>query len=114
MAESMEGFTDGAVSTEVRDADQESSRQEMRNVISLGMDMENFLRSDVGRYLSACAEVGIKEFRSKLDDLDPEDSKNIRDIQQEIAVRKIWKDWIGAAINEGVAAQESAIERNSL
>ena len=107
----MRGFTDGAVE---READEAQSRQQMRNQIAFGMDMEIFLQGDVGKYLQARAKVEIDEFRRKLDDIDASDEQSIRNIQQEIAVRKIWKDWLQLAIQEGAAAQDTAIERNSL
>ena len=110
----MQGFTDGTVSDPARGTEREQTQSEARNKIALGMDMENFLRTDVGKYLSGRAEVEIAAFRTQLDDLDPEDSKNIRDIQQEIATRKVWKEWLYEAIQAGEVAQEDAIERNAL
>jgi hypothetical protein len=114
MSRNMEGFTDGGSSADDGVPNDERDRQHARNVISRGMDMEIFLDSDVGKYLASRAKVEIAEFRAHMDNVDPTDSKAIRDLQQEIAVRKIWKDWLGLAIQEGVAAQELAQERGSL
>jgi len=111
MSQDMTDFTDRAGT---REETEEAAKLEVRKTIALGMDMEAFLASDVGKYLSACAEQDLQIFRKQLDDLDPDDSKAIRDLQQEIAVRKTWKDWIMLAINEGNAAQDIALERNSL
>ena len=106
----MQGFTE-----ELRDENEETEKQNLENTrrqITFGMDMEIFMRSDVGRLLTARAAAEIKELRKQFDDVDPTDSKRITELQIAIAVRKQWHEWIRTAIDEGRAAQETAIDRN--
>ncbi len=107
----MTDFTDRAGTGE---GDVDEDKLQNRRVIAFGMDMDHFLTSQVGRYLEARAQLEIRTFREQLDDLDPSDEKAIRDLQQEIAARKMWKDWLQLAIQEGKAAESIAIERNEL
>lgn len=108
----MSAFTDGRVPDETESDDE--SRRKTRNTIAFGMDMENFKRSDVGRYLDACARRDIAEHLSELATVDASDTNAIRLLQQEIAARRMWSDWISEAIQAGQAAQETALERNTL
>jgi len=90
---------------------------EIRRTINFGWDMENFLRSDVGRYLTARAEIEITQTRAEFESIDmdaPGAAGEVRKLQLEIAVRKVWKDWIQGAIDQGQAAQEQAIEQNQI
>ena len=102
-----EGFTD-----ELRDGNESQELELTRKQITLGMDMEYFMGSQVGRLLRARAAAEIAEFRRQFEELDAQDTESIRKLQFEIAVRKVWEEWIGRAIQEGVAAQETAIDRN--
>ena len=110
MSQDMTDFTDRAGTGEGEGDEKLQARQ----VIAFGMDMDIFMSSQVGRYLDARAQLEIRRLREQLDDLDPTDEKAIRDLQQEIAARKIWKDWLLLAIQEGKAAESVAVERNEL
>lgn len=102
-----EGFTD-----ELREPNESQELEHTRRQITLGMDMEIFMQSQVGRLLRARAAAEIAEFRKQFEDLDPRDDDAIRKLQFEISVRKVWEEWIGRAIQEGIAAQETALDRN--
>ncbi len=108
----MRAFTDGA--TAPQDENESAERSAIRNQIAFGMDMEIFLRSDVGRYLVKRAAEEITHLRQQFETVDASDAKAIRDLQLEIATRRVWQDWIASAIQEGLSAQEIAHERNVL
>ncbi len=91
-----------------------ADNSEIRKAIGFGMDLEMFLRSDVGRFLSARANAEIKAFQRELEDVDASKPEDIRRLQLEIKVRRAWADWIAGAIEEGKAAQELAIERGTV
>jgi hypothetical protein len=112
MSTNMEGFTDEAPREHQQTDDQ--ANLQIRQQITLGMDMEIFLRSDVGRFLCARASEEIQNLRCQMDEVNPDNPSAVRDLQQEISVRKIWKDWIQGAIQEGIVAQQMAIERNEI
>jgi hypothetical protein len=113
MSQDMTEFTDraGVDGEEKSDAE---GRLETRRSIAFGMDMEAFLASQVGRYLEARAQVEIKHLRASIDDMDPSDERKIRDLQQAISSRKLWKEWITIAIQEGAAQQDIAVDRGVL
>lgn len=112
MNKDMEGFTDAAP-RESQQTDDQANLQ-IRRQITVGMDMEIFLRSDVGMFLCSRATTEIQNLRSQMDNVNPDNPSAIRDLQQEIAVRKVWKDWIDGAIQEGLVAQQMAVERNEI
>ncbi len=106
----MKGFTD-----ELRAPGEESDeagREQVRREITFGMDMEIFMQSDVGKFLSRRAAAEIRELRKAFDTVEPTDAKKIAELQNAIAVRGMWREWIEGAIAEGTAAQMSAIDRN--
>ena len=109
------GFVDPASPEATKDLSEEN--RQLRQQIGLGMDMSRFLESDVGRLLSGRARREIAEALAAFESVDlltPEGVNEARRLQQEIAVRRVWKDWIEIAINEGDAAQAVAIERGEL
>jgi uncharacterized protein YhdP len=108
----MSAFTDGRAPDV--EADDATARTNTRNTIAFGMDMENFMRSDVGRYLDACSRREIVEFLDELSRVTPTDAEEIRRIQMEIASRRMWADWLSTAIQAGHAAQEVSLERGSI
>ena len=110
----MEGFTDGAVHATDEMVDSKAANDGLRNTIAFGMDVEIFLRSDIGKFLCACADAEIKDLRAEMDEVDACDSAAIRKLQLSIAARKIWKSWLDGALQEGLAARDVAVERNSL
>jgi hypothetical protein len=103
----------------VADDDEARAAQntELRAQIGLGMDMEIFLDSTVGKLLTARANADIREFQRAFEGCDLFDNagiKEARKLQFEIAVRRAWKDWIQIAISEGESAQAVAQERGEL
>jgi hypothetical protein len=92
----------------------ESENLAIRKQIGFGMDMEIFLRSDVGRYLTNRSLREIKEIHADLETVDPMDHKTIQSMQNQIQVRRQWAEWISVAIAEGEAAKSAAIERGTL
>lgn len=111
----MEGFVDPA--SDAATANLSEENKALRQQIGLGMDMEVFMQSDVGRLLNARANREIKELRVAFDTLDLLSREGVieaRRIQQDIAVRKVWRDWIEIAIHEGEAAQAVAVDRGEL
>jgi hypothetical protein len=115
MAQDMKGFVDPAAPEATANLSEQNRM--LREQIGLGMDMEVFMRSDVGRLLNARANSEIKNLRAAFDSVDlmtPEGVAEARRIQQDIAVRKVWREWIELAIHEGEAAQAEALERGEL
>lgn len=78
----------------------------------LGIELEKFLQTDTGRYVSGCAEQDIDLAKDKFLELDPykystlQDLQNaILDIQLQARVAMALQKYIGVAIVEGRQAE---------
>jgi len=76
--------------------------------VKFGFKVEDFLESELGRYLEARAQAEVHEAHLDLEAADPADEKAIRAIQQKIAVAKQWRQWFEEAVADGVQAQQDA------
>lgn len=86
---------------------------ENRRIIGVGMDFDAFLQSSVGVYLEQCAQRDIARLHNELETHDFKDADGISRLQMEIALRRVWRDWIQEAIDQGKATAQEAIERGS-
>lgn len=80
----------------------------------VGMQVELFLSSDVGRYLVGRAQL---EEKAAIDDLvaaSPDDAEANRSIRNRIAVTHMLRDWLSDAVQAGIAAGISIREQDSL
>jgi len=75
-----------------------------------GRQVELFLESDIGVYLTQCAQTEINEAIEKLVKVDPEDPKAIRDLQHKIRVAESVMGWLADAVRSGSQAREAIEE----
>ena len=75
-------------------------------VAVFGRQVEDFLDSDVGQYISQCAQIDIDEAISKLKYVDPDDPKEVRSAQFNLAVAERVLGWISDAIQRGHQSTE--------
>lgn len=78
----------------------------------VGMQVELFLRSDVGRYLIGRAEL---EEQVAVDDLVAAKSNDFfanREIRNRIAVTRMFRDWLMEAVQAGIAAGHTLREQD--
>jgi len=73
----------------------------------LGIEMETFLRSEVGQYLVGRAELEEREALEALAEVDPEDPACIRAAQFRLQVARAAPRWIRDAIQSGRIAQST-------
>lgn len=78
---------------------------EMRLAV-FGRQVEMFLETDVGTYIVRCAQSDIETATEKLQSVDPEDPKAIRELQFKIRVAQSVMGWLGDAIRSGSQAKE--------
>ncbi len=69
-----------------------------------GRDAEEFMNSEIGRYLTGCAEQEIEEAVHQLKHIHPWRTRKIRDIQAQIWRAESFKQWISEAIVRGQQA----------
>lgn len=70
----------------------------------LGMQVELFLASEVGRYLVGRAEEEEKLAIAELVEAKPNDFFANRDIRNRIAVTHMFRDWLADTVQAGIAA----------
>jgi hypothetical protein len=81
---------------------QERARlQGLREKMLLGLDAEAFMQTRLGGYLAERVEAMEAAAKDHLAEVDPEDTKAIRALQNDIKVASLFKQWICDAFNEG-------------
>jgi hypothetical protein len=70
-----------------------------------GIEVEQFLNSQIGQYLIGRAEIDEREALESLGEVDPEDTKSIRQAQFKLQVARSVPRWIQDAIQSGRIAQ---------
>lgn len=70
-------------------------------VAVFGRQVENFLDSDIGRYLQQCASIEIDEGLDKLKSVDPDDPVAIRKAQNRVVIAESVIGWLLDAVNRG-------------
>ena len=67
----------------------------------LGEEAICFLESDLGKLISARANLDIQEAQASLLDVDPEDTATIRRLQFKAAVARQFPRWLADAVRNG-------------
>lgn len=84
---------------------------ELRKRIALGFDVENFLLSPVGRYLTERAEAEREALLEQLALIDHTKADQIHRIQTRIAVLDHWQEGLAEATTDGNQAQLQLVEQ---
>jgi hypothetical protein len=79
-------------------------------IVQFGIDVESFLQSAIGKFLTNRAESERTIMLEQLVIVDPEDAKAIRSLQHDIGVVDAIQQWLADAIEEGNSTAE-AIEQ---
>ncbi len=79
--------------------------RELQGVIAFGLDTKVFMGTTLGRFLHAKANAEIAQAEEALLDVDPEDPKAIRKLQNTAAVARSFLLWIGEAVQAGENAE---------
>lgn len=73
-------------------------------------EVQDFLKTNIGRYLVARSDADIERAMQALATANPEDAKLIRDLQTKIRVASSWQDWLADAITEGKNAHQQLVQ----
>lgn len=84
--------------------------QQIRATIAFGMDVEAFMQSSIGKYLTARANADIEDALERLKTIDPQDWKLIQSTQNEIHRAEMFLLWMGQAVTEGENATRAFVE----
>lgn len=80
------------------------SREMLLRRAAFGKQVEQFLQSDVGRYLTARADEEVNAAFAEFKSADPRDGKNLEKIQNKIFRAESFKGWLADAVMDGVTA----------
>ena len=80
--------------------------------VMLGREAQEFLASDVGRYLLGRAEQDKREAQDLLSRVAPWRKNRIRQLQNEVWRAESFVTWLAELINEGAVAEVTLLEDN--
>lgn len=89
-----------------------SSRDLLLAEAVLGRDAEEFLSSELGRYLVGRAQMEGEEATEKLKRIAPWRRRRITELQAQVWRAESFRDWLAEMVTAGRAA-ESALEQQS-
>ena len=72
----------------------------------IGDEALRFVESDLGKTMLGMADQDILLAQQKLLDVDPDDSRRVREIQNDARVALMFKSWLVELIDKGNAALE--------
>lgn len=83
---------------------------QIRAQVAFGLDVEAFMRSDMGLYLTTRANNDRDAALEALKDVDAEDPQAIRKLQNDVRCAENFLLWMGEAVSEGMNAQATYVE----
>lgn len=78
----------------------------------LGKDAEEFLNSDVGRYLLARAKEEIEQAQDELSSVSPWRRNRIKQLQSQVWRARSVKQWLAELITAGRQAESLLVDRD--
>jgi hypothetical protein len=72
----------------------------------IGEQARKFVESDVGQCLIGMSHQEIQKAKDKLANVDPDDAKAIRNLQNDIKVATFFEQWLVELINNGNNAMQ--------
>ena len=78
---------------------------ESRAIIDMGLQAEQFLKSDLGRYLVGVADAESHAATEELKTINPMNSRKVMALQIKIQVAEAAVKWLATAIIEGQQAE---------
>lgn len=94
-------------------SEQDREIQDIRATIEFGMDVKQFMGTNLGRFLQAKANAKIEAARDAMTSVDPEDPKAIRKLQNDVAVGSMFLQWMGEAVTEGENAERQFLDADN-
>lgn len=81
--------------------------------IAFGLDVQAFMKSSIGVYLTSRANTEIFAALEALKTVDPEDAKAIRKLQNDAKCAESFLLWMGEAVTEGENSQRTYIDSDN-
>ena len=86
------------------------SQQELFKDVNLGLDVEAFMQSSVGKMILAKAENELESGFGQLVNANPNDTSTIVQLQSQCKRALTLKSWLAEAINNGLNAERELNE----
>jgi hypothetical protein len=80
--------------------------------VDFGMEVEAFLQSAIGKYVTERAESEVELAVEDLKRVDPEDAKTVRALQTQVRVAESVCYWLAEAIQTGLNAQQELYDQS--
>lgn len=80
--------------------------KQLEGMVGFGAQTEQFLKSDIGRYLLERSKEQVDAAVEELKRVDPEEAKKIRELQNTIARNEGVEQWLGEIIQAGWDARD--------
>lgn len=74
--------------------------------IDFGFQVQAFLESDIGRYLTTRAEADVADALENMKTVDPENPAAVRALQHQVHVAESVLYWLGEAVQAGINAEQ--------
>jgi len=79
----------------------EDHKSDLFDEARLGIEVQEFLSTKIGRYLIGRAEIEAEEAFKRFKEVDPENAEEIRKLKQDALLPSLIKGWLASAINNG-------------
>lgn len=86
-------------------AQEQRDIEQMRAEVAFGLDVQQFMTTSMGKYLTQRAQIEIDDAKDGLVDVDPEDHRAVRELQNKAKVASMFLEWMGEAVTTGEMAQ---------
>lgn len=83
-----------------------TEKNPLEQSIAFGMEVENFLQSDIGKYIIHRAEEETEDAVEQLKRADPDEPRVIRQLQYRIQVAESVQYWLAEAIQDGLNSMQ--------
>ncbi len=100
--------------TDEYDTSDEEDKIKLIRRATFGKQVENFLSSDIGRYLVAHAELEASDAMSAFKTCNPNDVEKVRELQNTILQADKFVQWLASAVNNGLEAIQLIEDRGGL
>lgn len=87
----------------------DAEKQERLRVVGLGIEAEEFIRSPLGRYMTARAEREREEALQQLVEANPHEPTAVQILQNRVRVVDMTQQWIADVILEGQATEQALL-----
>lgn len=84
-----------------------TDEESLMSQVRFGIEVESFVNTEIGKYLLSRADMEVESAVEKLKTADPDASKQIRDLQNQIYRAESINRWLAEAVQDGFHAERT-------